>query len=1494
MSLWIKFISGIAVASDRGETRTVCQITKITIHDISLHQEHPENGQSRPPDGSAQRAMENTVVRESPKPRQSAQWWRSLFAIIILTAIGISFGSASRAAELSPTVSSISPLVDLAADGSADWAHWGLNTATSVNRKTGVITQIGSIVTIGSAANRFQAPASVRSTYDWSDGTPTATASSTAGIYFGGSGNGFELTSPADTTTRTLKVYLGGFKASGQIEVSLSDGSVAPFVTMVEDLGGPFDRTLTVRYSAASAGQTLLVRYFLVSGSNVTLQAATLQGAVANVAPVLTPIGNKVATVDMELSFVVQATDTDGPSPLVLSHSALPQGAVFTPDAVIEGRGTFSWTPDVGDLPGPYSVKFTATEDSGTGLFDDETIQISVNPASGNGGSLMPAISGIASLIDLTSDGSTDWAHWGLSSSSSVNRKAGQASQISSIVTLGAAAKRFQAPAGVRATYDWSDGAPTAAASTTAGLYFGGSGNGYELTLPADTSPRTVQIHLGGYKSQGQIEVTLSDASALPFVATVENLGGAFDRTLTVSYTAASAGQTLLIRYTLVSGSNVTLQAATLQGVIANAPPTLTPIGDQSAAVDSELSFVVEATDPDGPAPLVLTHTILPPGAVFTPDAAIQGKGTFTWTPTSSDLPGPYSVTFTATENNGAGLFAEETVEFTVSSPSGGSGSLSPAVNSITRLIDLTSSGTADWAHWGLTTTNSVNRKAGVVAQISDIVTLGSSARRFQAPASVRTTYDWSDGSPTGSANTTAGLFFRGLGNGIEMTVPADTTSRTLRVHLGGYQARGQIEVTLSDGSAPPFVTTVEDLSGPFDRTLTVTYNAASSGQTLLVRYFLVSGSNVTLQAAELQGGGSALALPFSDDFADGDSTGWLFSNETPTSHAWSVASGELLQSNVVASVNSFSESYHLGTYAWMPAGTALTDYIFSASVARTDPARTNSLGILFRYKDQNNYYRLTINASQGFTRLEKRESGVFFTLARNAFGLDPATSSYVVEADVNGPDMRISIGGLLVLSASDSAHSTGTVGLFTQSPAAFDNVLIAPASSVSDIQIAQPSNLGVIPGSKVDVDLLVRNLPTGGSVEVSMQGQPAVVLNSAPWSTSFQGLTSGETTVTATLRDSNTNMVSQTVASLSVGGIYALAIGDSITNGDVDNFAADNDDAQRVSSDRAYASTLASLMEALPPTEVVIFNEGIGGDTADENDTLRLQSLLERHPNASDALVQFGTNDALAKVSAADFENSLQSIVSRLGADSITTYLATLPPILGGTDPLSSADNGRIDQYNSVINNNITGAILGADLWSIFAPDDTGDGVADRIRADLFADNLHPNALGHSIIAALWYNALLGDSTGTAIAPFFLDFISQSTYKQNLIESGDEYLVDSIATIQTIPAVLSNAVWLNTAQADVSNASASFVSFDVDRSATIYVAYDADATVLPDWLNPATSGFSATGLSIQTTQTGYTVYSRSVSAGNIFFGGNAAAGADGNDMFIVAVVAFP
>ncbi|RCW45452.1 LamG-like jellyroll fold domain-containing protein [Paenibacillus prosopidis] len=83
--------------------------------------------------------------------------------------------------------------------------------------------------------------------------------------------------------------------------------------------------------------------------------------------PVLDSIGNKTVIAEKELSFVVQATNTD--ADIVYGVSGLPEGATFNADTQ-----TFAWTP-AKEQSGVYAVTFTATSGEKS---SSQTIKITV------------------------------------------------------------------------------------------------------------------------------------------------------------------------------------------------------------------------------------------------------------------------------------------------------------------------------------------------------------------------------------------------------------------------------------------------------------------------------------------------------------------------------------------------------------------------------------------------------------------------------------------------------------------------------------------------------------------------------------------------------------------------------------------------------------------------------------------------------------------------------------------------------------------------------------------------------------------------------------------------------------------------------------------------------------------------------------------------------------------------------------------------------------
>jgi uncharacterized repeat protein (TIGR01451 family) len=190
-----------------------------------------------------------------------------------------------------------------------------------------------------------------------------------------------------------------------------------------------------------------------------------------------------------------------------------------------------------------------------------------------------------------------------------------------------------------------------------------------------------------------------------------------------------------------------------------------------------------------------------------------------------------------------------------------GGGSISGSmVTSPVGAVNLTAAGIIDWAHWGRNGPSTFDHKAGVTPQkITNITKIGSGGLSWFADCP--TNFSWTDGTPTlNVSNTPTGINTNGVvGNGFEITVPADTTTKTLKLYVGVWFTQGKLEATLSDASAPAYLdTTLNNNAGSSFGLYTINYKAAATGQTLKIRftiqtqYFSPNG-NVAWEAATLQ-----------------------------------------------------------------------------------------------------------------------------------------------------------------------------------------------------------------------------------------------------------------------------------------------------------------------------------------------------------------------------------------------------------------------------------------------------------------------------------------------------------------------------------------------------------------------------------------------------------------------------------------------------------------
>ena len=114
-------------------------------------------------------------------------------------------------------------------------------------------------------------------------------------------------------------------------------------------------------------------------------------------------------------------------------------------------------------------------------------------------------------------------------------------------------------------------------------------------------------------------------------------------------------------------------------------------------------------------------------------------------------------------------------------------------------------------------------------------------------------------------------------------------------------------------------------------------------------------------------------------------------------------------------------------------------------------------------------------------------------------------------------------------------------------------------------------------------------------------------------------------------------------------------------------------------------------------------------------------------------------------------------------------------------------------------------------------------------------------------------------------------------------LDVGVSVYIDRGFTWTSIPALYKGQQFIRTANDDKNNANASYLSFDINVAATVYVLLDNRATSEPGWLD---GSWSSNSDIVDTTDVERRVYFKSFPAGRVVLGGNMrspAAGARSN-----------
>jgi hypothetical protein len=178
---------------------------------------------------------------------------------------------------ISLAAASVPPTVNLTAEGTRDWVHWGEGGTFSLERdKDGDFAILEGTPT----APRFRHALSPER-FAWTGGDPVDHSDgTTTGIRTCGAGNGFTISAPAGTGNRTLRLYLGVVSGKGVLQAKLSAGSATASATLEQRDGSFHSVVYTLTYRAPKTAKLNLTwtttQAFGGGCGGVALEAATL------------------------------------------------------------------------------------------------------------------------------------------------------------------------------------------------------------------------------------------------------------------------------------------------------------------------------------------------------------------------------------------------------------------------------------------------------------------------------------------------------------------------------------------------------------------------------------------------------------------------------------------------------------------------------------------------------------------------------------------------------------------------------------------------------------------------------------------------------------------------------------------------------------------------------------------------------------------------------------------------------------------------------------------------------------------------------------------------------------------------------------------------------------------------------------------------------------------------------------------------------------------
>jgi hypothetical protein len=285
----------------------------------------------------------------------------------------------------------------------------------------------------------------------------------------------------------------------------------------------------------------------------------------------------------------------------------------------------------------------------------------------------------------------------------------------------------------------------------------------------------------------------------------------------------------------------------------------------------------------------------------------------------------------------------------------------------------------------------------------------------------------------------------------------------------------------LDDATSATPVFTPADVTGSQTVTLRVTVSdgAASASQDVALN---VQDADPPAPGVEL----------LAQDFSGTTLTDWLATDEGSISapSKWRVASGELAQLSNIRDGGTANALPHLGTFLTYQGGLDWTDY---RAKFRLRSADDDTLGLMFRVQDNDNYYRFSWDKSLNQRRLVKRVGGLFTELAADNVPY-VVGQTYQLEMVAQGSQLEVWIDGVRIFQVTDGALDHGTIAFYTwqNNAAYFDELVVEDLSGGTLNARPQITGVSATPTSLLDTELsnlaVIASDPDNGPQSLSYQ----------------------------------------------------------------------------------------------------------------------------------------------------------------------------------------------------------------------------------------------------------------------------------------------------------------------------------------------------------------------------------------------------------------------